>query len=189
MSGNSTDLHVNDQIYLQPQDYGSGLNNNNSNQGNNALNDSLFFHMQPARLDRGARYPAPTAPSHSGLLRAVMLVSPSSAVFTPYSKPRFIRTDSGNGNGNPYMTINDCSAAGNHSCEYSIVPIVNLAASNSLGGGGLETITGFVCVHVLSASTGTVNVTFSTGCISNTTSSVGGNSTYYGVSSPPRLAQ
>ncbi len=96
--------------------------------------------------------------------------------------------DGQQGNGDPYTAINDCSAAGNHSCEYSIVPVVSNPTNN---GTGNQTIIGFACLHVLSAMDGTINATLSAGCVSNTTasSSASSSQTAWGVVSPPRLAR
>ncbi|KXW57818.1 hypothetical protein FEMY_16710 [Ferrovum myxofaciens] len=215
-NGNPEDLHVRDQIDLENGDYSSSQGNQGS-QGNSGDQ----HHSQ-----RESRQHLAQSRSLIGLIRAGHLpASVNSTGFSrlQLSIPSsgLLRVDQqGNGNqnqgndnnqnqgndnnqgnqqdgGDPYTTINNCSAAGNHSCEYSIVPVVDSATP---GPHGKQTIVGFACLHVLSAVNGTINATLSMGCISNSSASVNmasssssssssSTQTSYGVVSPPRLAQ
>lgn len=84
---------------------------------------------------------------------------------------------------NLYTAINNCSAAGDHSCEYSVVPVVS-----SVTPGSEQSITALSCLHVLSATGGNgkyVSVQMSGGCTPNNASGTGST---YGVTEAPKLA-
>ncbi len=84
---------------------------------------------------------------------------------------------------NLYTDINNCSAAGDHSCEYSVVPVVSAVTP-----GSEEPITALSCLHVLSATGGSgkyISVQMSGGCTPNNAS---GSATSYGVTEAPKLA-
>ncbi len=198
--GNPEDLHVGDQIDLESGDYNQ---NSNQNQGQDQQHSQRESRLRLAR-----------APSPGGLIRADYLttstefsrlqrLTPSSGLLRVDQQGDGSQNqgnDNNQGNsqdgGDPYTTINNCSAAGNHSCEYAIVPVVDSATS---GPHGKQTIVGFACLHVLSAINGTINATLSMGCVSNTNASTPASSSSspsnssaqnsYGVVSPPRLAQ
>ncbi len=85
---------------------------------------------------------------------------------------------------NLYNLVNNCSASGNHSCEYATVPVVS-----SIVPGSEQSITAMACLHVLSATGGSgkyISVQMSKGC---TPTNASGSGTSYGVVAPPRLAQ
>lgn len=84
---------------------------------------------------------------------------------------------------NLYTAVNNCSAAGDRSCEYSVVPVVG-----SVTPGSEQQITSLACLHVLSATGGSgkfVSVQMSGGCTPNNASGVGAT---YGVTEAPKLA-
>ena len=85
---------------------------------------------------------------------------------------------------NLFNLVNNCSASGNHSCEYATVPVVN-----SVTPGSEQSITAIACLHVLSATGGSgkyISVQMSKGC---TPINASGSGISYGVVAPPRLAQ
>lgn len=188
-NGNSQDLHTEDSISVQGNDYNS--QGNQGNQGNQNQQGSGLIPPRYAALP---------------VYRSTFSMPLNSLKEATYSTHGLIRIDGGNnqgggdgngnqgnngGNGDPYTSINNCSAAGNHSCEYAIVPVVNNPTTGN--NGAPQTIVGFACMHVLSATDGTINATLSSGCVSNTSakSNNSGNTTQtaWGVISPPRLAQ
>ena len=212
--GNPEDLHVGDQIDLENGDYsnaqgsqgGSGDQHQSQRESQQRLAQSPF-HSGWIRADH-------LAPSVNSMRFSRLQLSTPSSGFLRVDQQGDGSQNQGNDNnqgsqnqgndnnqgnqqdgGDPYTTINNCSAAGNHSCEYSIVPVVDSAASRPHG---KQTIVGFACLHVLSATNGTINATLSMGCVSNSTASVPSSSsssssssaqTSYGVVSPPRLAR
>ena len=200
-NGNPQDLHTGDSISLESNDYNASGNQNSSNSNQNQDNQSSQRQQNQSRRESALPRLASLSRSHSPW------ISPLPVRFEQ-TQPRsgFLRVDGGSdsgqgnngqnqgnsqGNGDPYTSINNCSAAGNHACEYSIVPVVNSATTN--GNNGTGTIVGFACLHILSATDGTVNAKLSTGCVSNTSSKASNSSTSqqtaWGVVSPPRLAQ
>ncbi|MBW8073645.1 MAG: hypothetical protein GJU77_08220 [Ferrovum sp.] len=214
--GNPEDLHVGDQIDLENGDY----SNSQGNQGSQG-NSGDQHHSQRETRQRLAQSPSHSgwiradhlAPSINSMRFSRLQLSTPSSGFLRVDQQGDRSQNQGNdnnqgsqnqgndnnqgnqqGGGDPYTTINNCSAAGNHSCEYSIVPVVDSAASVPHG---KQTIVGFACLHVLSAANGTINATLSMGCVSNSnarvvaSSSPSGSSaqTSYGVVSPPRLAR
>ena len=50
-----------------------------------------------------------------------------------------------------YSIVNDCSAAGDKSCEYVVLPVVDWKNSDSINGKTLMPIKAFACVHIISA--------------------------------------
>ncbi len=81
-----------------------------------------------------------------------------------------------------YTAVHNCSAAGDKSCEYVVVPVINqLLIANS------SPIQGFACLHILDAVGGSqkyIRAEMSTLCQSSFSGGVGPN---YGVVSPPSL--
>jgi Flp pilus assembly protein TadG len=85
---------------------------------------------------------------------------------------------------NLYDLVNNCSASGNHNCEYATVPVIN-----SVVPGSEQSIMAMACLHILSATGGSgkyISVQMSSGCTPINASGSGAN---YGVVAPPRLAQ
>ncbi|MDE2341918.1 MAG: hypothetical protein KGL63_00770 [Betaproteobacteria bacterium] len=83
-----------------------------------------------------------------------------------------------------YNLVNNCSAAGNRSCEYATAPVVTGIVT-----GSEQSITAMACLHILSATGGSgkyVTVQMSTGCAPKNASGSGAS---YGVVGPPKLAQ
>lgn len=81
-----------------------------------------------------------------------------------------------------FQAVQKCSAAGNKTCEYVSIPVLNQVVS-----GTFATITGFACLHILNAVGGNqkyIQVQMSTLCKSPFSDGVGPN---YGVVSPPSL--
>lgn len=81
-----------------------------------------------------------------------------------------------------YTDVKHCSAAGNKTCEYVVVPTLSQVLS-----GTSSSIVGFACLHVLDAVGGSnkyILVEMSTQCRSPFSGGVGPN---YGVVSPPSL--
>ncbi len=84
-------------------------------------------------------------------------------------------------------SIDGCSAAGNKSCEYALVSVVD-----SLTPGGNATIDGFACVHILSAAGGsskTITIELvAVGTVPECQlSGSGGSGNNYGAYEPPSL--
>ena len=83
-----------------------------------------------------------------------------------------------------YATVNSCSAAGDHTCEYVTVPVVANVDTHAD-----NPIVAFACLHIDLAVGGSgkyVQVEMSTKC---ETSNSGGVGPPYGAKTPPRLAQ
>ncbi len=80
-----------------------------------------------------------------------------------------------------YQTTKACSAAGDRSCEYVVVPTVTQTDNHAL-----SPITGFACLHILDANSGQkyVLVEMSNRCSTTLSGGVGPN---YGVLTPPGL--
>lgn len=80
-----------------------------------------------------------------------------------------------------YQTTKACSAAGDRSCEYVVVPTVIKTDNHAL-----SPITGFACLHILDANSGQkyVRVEMSNRCSTSLSGGVGPN---YGVLTPPGL--
>ena len=80
-----------------------------------------------------------------------------------------------------YQTTRACSAAGDRSCEYVVVPTVTQTENHAL-----SPITGFACLHILDANIGQkyVRAEMSNRC---STSLSGGAGPNYGVLTPPGL--
>lgn len=80
-----------------------------------------------------------------------------------------------------YQATRDCSAAGDRSCEYVVVPTVTQTDNHAL-----SPITGFACLHLLDATPGQkyVQAEMSNRC---GTSLAGGAGPNYGVLTPPSL--
>jgi len=80
-----------------------------------------------------------------------------------------------------YQTTKACSAAGDRSCEYVVVPTVTQTDNHAL-----SPITGFACLRILDANSGQkyVQVQMSNRCSSTLSGGVGPN---YGVLTPPGL--
>ena len=80
-----------------------------------------------------------------------------------------------------YQTVKGCSAAGDRSCEYVVVPTVTQTDNHAL-----SPITGFACLHILDANSGQkyVQVEMSNRCSTTLSGGVGPN---YGVLTPPGL--
>ncbi len=217
--GNPEDLHVGDQIDLENGDY----SNSQDSQGSQGNSEDRHHQSQRESHQRLAQSPFHSgwiradhlAPSINSMRFSRLQLSTPSSGFLRVDQQGDGSQNHGNDNnhgsqnhgndnnqgnqrdgGDPYTTINNCSAAGNHSCEYSIVPVVESATSVPHG---KQTIVGFACLHVLSAANGTINATLSMGCVSNSSASVASSSssssssssaqTSYGVVSPPRLAR
>ncbi len=82
-----------------------------------------------------------------------------------------------------YKSVSSCSAAGDRSCEYSVVPVVN-----SVTPGSEQQVSALACLHVLSATGDSgkyVTVQMSGGCTPNNAS---GSASSYGVTEAPKLA-
>ncbi len=85
---------------------------------------------------------------------------------------------------NLYDLVNNCSEAGNRSCEYATVPVVS-----SITPGSEQNINAMACLHVLSGTGGNgkyISVQMSNGCAPTNAS---GSGMSYGVVAPPKLAQ
>lgn len=82
-----------------------------------------------------------------------------------------------------YQTTRDCSAAGDQSCEYVVVPTVSQTDNHAM-----TPITGFACLHILDANPGKkyVLAEMSKRCSSPLAGGVGPN---YGVLTPPALVR
>ena len=82
-----------------------------------------------------------------------------------------------------YQTTHDCSAAGDHSCEYVVIPTVTQTDNHAL-----SPITGFACLHILDASAAQkyVQAEMSNRC---NTALAGGAGPNYGVLTPPSLVR
>ena len=82
-----------------------------------------------------------------------------------------------------YQTVQNCSAAGDHTCEYVVVPTVTQTDNHAL-----SPITGFACLHILDANPGQkyVLAEMSNRCSSSLAGGAGPN---YGVLQPPSLVQ
>ena len=82
-----------------------------------------------------------------------------------------------------YQTVRGCSAAGDRSCEYVVVPTVTQTDNHAL-----SPITGFACLHILDANSGQkyVLAEMSNRCNSSLSGGAGPN---YGVLQPPSLVQ
>ena len=82
-----------------------------------------------------------------------------------------------------YQTVQKCSAAGDHSCEYVVVPTVTQTDNHAL-----SPITGFACLRILDANGGQkyVLAEMSNRCNSSLSGGAGPN---YGVLQPPSLVQ
>lgn len=81
-----------------------------------------------------------------------------------------------------FQDVQKCSAAGNKSCEYVLVPVLSQVTS-----GSFATIRAFACLHILRAVGGSqkyIEIEMSTRCQSPYSGGVGPN---YGVVSPPSL--
>ncbi len=80
-----------------------------------------------------------------------------------------------------YQTTKACSAAGDRSCEYVVVPTVTQTDNHAL-----SPITGFACLRILDANSGQkyVRVQMSNRCSTALSGGVGPN---YGVLTPPGL--
>lgn len=85
-----------------------------------------------------------------------------------------------------FSSVNDCSAAGDKSCEYETVPVVSLDASQEAHYSA-PTLA-LACIHILSASKKdkSIQAQMSTKC---KTPNSGGVGPAYGALTPPRLAQ
>ncbi|MEM5389002.1 TadG family pilus assembly protein [Paraburkholderia phymatum] len=91
---------------------------------------------------------------------------------------------------NLFNDTNACSAAGNHGCEWEIVPVVDSVATS--GTGAYHTILAFACLHILKAGNGStpyVTVQMSADQSKCTTANSGGTGPNYGAITPPRLVQ
>lgn len=83
-----------------------------------------------------------------------------------------------------FTSVNDCSAAGNKSCEYVTVPIVVDVSTHSS-----VPIVAFACLHIISAAGGSdksIKAEMSTKCPPLESSGIG---PVYGAITPPRLVQ
>lgn len=82
-----------------------------------------------------------------------------------------------------YMSTKNCSAAGDRSCEYVVVPTVTQTENHAL-----SPITGFACLHILDANMGQkyVLAEMSNRC---STALAGGAGPGYGVLTPPSLVR
>lgn len=85
-----------------------------------------------------------------------------------------------------YSDVNDCSAAGNHACEWVTVPVVN-----SLSAKTFQPIQGFACLHILGADQGakTITVQMSNNADKCQTENASGVGPSYGAITPARLVQ
>ncbi len=82
-----------------------------------------------------------------------------------------------------YQTVQSCSATGDRSCAYVVVPIVTQTDNHAL-----LPITGFACLHILDANAGQkyVLAEMSNRCASSLAGGAGPN---YGVLTPPSLVR
>lgn len=83
-----------------------------------------------------------------------------------------------------FQVVHDCSAAGDRSCEYVVVPTVTQTDNHAL-----SPITGFACLHILDAFQGKspyVLAEMSNRCNSSLAGGAGPN---YGVLTPPSLVR
>ena len=83
-----------------------------------------------------------------------------------------------------YTQVSNCSAAGNRSCEYVTLPVVNVVNTHAQ-----NPIVAFACVHILSADKGSnpyieVEMSSSSRCPLVNSGGVGPN---FGINTPPRL--
>lgn len=81
-----------------------------------------------------------------------------------------------------FQDVNKCSAAGDKSCEYVLMPVLSQVL-----GGNFASIRGFACLHILRAVGGSqkyIEIEMSTQCQSPLSGGVGPN---YGAVSPPSL--
>jgi len=81
-----------------------------------------------------------------------------------------------------FKAVQDCSVAGNRSCEFVVMPVLTRVTP-----GSFSSIRGFACMHILNAESGNgkyIELQMSTLCKSPYSSGVGPN---YGVMSPPSL--
>ncbi len=81
-----------------------------------------------------------------------------------------------------FQDVQKCSAAGDKSCEYVLMPVLSQVLS-----GNFATIRGFACLHILRAVGGSqkyIEIEMSTQCKSPLSGGVGPN---YGAVSPPSL--
>jgi Flp pilus assembly protein TadG len=80
-----------------------------------------------------------------------------------------------------YQSVQKCSAAGDRSCEYVVVPTVTQTDNHAL-----SPVTGFACLHILDANNGQkyVLAEMSNRCNTSLAGGVGPN---YGVLTPPGL--
>ncbi|WP_439684662.1 pilus assembly protein TadG-related protein [Cupriavidus oxalaticus] len=86
-----------------------------------------------------------------------------------------------------YKYVHDCSAAGNKTCEWGIVPVVDTLVPKTK-----PVVVAFACVHILDADNGKlpyVLVQMSADQSKCTAKGSGGVGTDYGVLQPPRLVQ
>lgn len=84
-----------------------------------------------------------------------------------------------------YTTVNDCSAAGNKTCEYVMIPVVNDVMTHA----DVQVIA-FACVHILSATGGSGKyITFQMSANADKCQAFnsGGSGPGYGIYLPPRL--
>lgn len=82
-----------------------------------------------------------------------------------------------------YQSVKGCSAAGDHSCAYVVVPVVTQTDNHAL-----SPINGFACLHILDANAGQkyVLAEMSNRCSSSLAGGAGPN---YGVITPPSLVR
>jgi hypothetical protein len=83
-----------------------------------------------------------------------------------------------------FNAVNDCSAAGDKSCEYVTIPVVSEVTLHER-----TPIVAFACVHILLAKGGSdkyIQLQMTSPC---TTPNSGGAGTPYGATTPPRLVQ
>lgn len=96
-----------------------------------------------------------------------------------------IFVNSGNYGQSLYTSVNACSAAAtlaNQTCRYVTVPVFNDTTTT-----GYNTITGFACIEILSASGGSskyIVASMSTKCATPPSSGIGPS---YGITTPPKL--
>jgi Flp pilus assembly protein TadG len=85
-----------------------------------------------------------------------------------------------------YSDVNNCSAAGNKSCEYVTVPIVQDISTHSY-----NSVIAYACMRILSATGGSekyITMQMSNDADKCQAKGSGGGGTYYGELVPPRLA-
>jgi Flp pilus assembly protein TadG len=85
-----------------------------------------------------------------------------------------------------YSDVNNCSAAGNKSCEYVTVPIVQDISTHAH-----NTVIAYACMRILSATGGSgkyITMQMSNDADKCQAKGSGGGGTYYGELVPPRLA-